>query len=229
MQPSARLRETKGVSVLIYDQVCAAEKRRRRKRGQMPDAGKRVFINELVCEGCGDCGRNPTASRSCRSKPSSAASAGSTRRAAIRTRPASTASARALLPSRAARPRKRAAERSRAARGGGAGDRFRRARQYRHWRHRRHRHRHHRRHRRHGRASRWPRRLGDGPDRTCAKGRRGHDPYPDRAEYRHAGSRAARARRGRYADRLRCRDGVESRSAFRCSQRTRSPSSTTMS
>ena len=50
------LREFEGVSVLIYDQVCAAEKRRRRKTGEFPQATQRVFINELVCEGCGDCG-----------------------------------------------------------------------------------------------------------------------------------------------------------------------------
>ncbi|HRQ64034.1 MAG TPA: 2-oxoacid:acceptor oxidoreductase family protein, partial [Xanthomonadaceae bacterium] len=51
-----RLREVKGVSILIYDQVCATEKRRRRKRGKIADPAKRVVINSLVCEGCGDCG-----------------------------------------------------------------------------------------------------------------------------------------------------------------------------
>ncbi len=48
-------RETKGTTIIIYDQTCAAEKRRRRKRGQYPDPAKRVFINKAVCEGCGDC------------------------------------------------------------------------------------------------------------------------------------------------------------------------------
>jgi len=56
-QIQRELRQYPGVSALIYDQTCAAEKRRRRKRGTFPDPQRRVFINQAVCEGCGDCGK----------------------------------------------------------------------------------------------------------------------------------------------------------------------------
>jgi indolepyruvate ferredoxin oxidoreductase len=50
-----RFREIKGVTAIVYVQTCAAEKRRRRKKGKFPDPAKRAFINDEVCEGCGDC------------------------------------------------------------------------------------------------------------------------------------------------------------------------------
>lgn len=56
MSVQEKYRKLKGVSAIIYVQTCAAEKRRRRKRGTFPDIDKRVFINTDVCEGCGDCG-----------------------------------------------------------------------------------------------------------------------------------------------------------------------------
>ncbi len=56
MSVQNELAQIEGVTAMIYDQTCASEKRRRRKRGTFPDPDKRVFINPQVCEGCGDCG-----------------------------------------------------------------------------------------------------------------------------------------------------------------------------
>jgi indolepyruvate ferredoxin oxidoreductase len=55
MDVQRELRDCPGVSAMIYDQTCASEKRRRRKRNEYPDPAKRAVINEAVCEGCGDC------------------------------------------------------------------------------------------------------------------------------------------------------------------------------
>ena len=56
MDVQTKLAQTTGVSAILYVQTCAAEKRRRRKRGQFPDPDQRIFINTDICEGCGDCG-----------------------------------------------------------------------------------------------------------------------------------------------------------------------------
>ena len=56
LEVEERLSQVKGLTVIVYVQTCAAEKRRRRKRGQFPDPDMRVFINPEICEGCGDCG-----------------------------------------------------------------------------------------------------------------------------------------------------------------------------
>ncbi len=55
-QVQRRLRDTPGVTVLVYDQTCAAELRRRRKKRELPEPARRMAINSAVCEGCGDCG-----------------------------------------------------------------------------------------------------------------------------------------------------------------------------
>lgn len=89
------LREVQGLSVLIYDQVCAAEKRRRRKKGEMKEPPQRVFINDAVCEAAAIADKSLTAPRYCPWKQDWDASGSSTSRHATKTTHARTAFVRA--------------------------------------------------------------------------------------------------------------------------------------
>jgi indolepyruvate ferredoxin oxidoreductase len=182
------LREHPGVSVLIYDQVCATEARRRRKRGKLPPVTRRIFINEAVCEGCGDC----SVQSNCLSITPVETAFGTKRRIdqspAIRTFPASRASVRVC------QRRRRPIEVGHA-----AGDRRLHAGRngcsalaralpcrnsptvqplaHRRWRHRRH---HARRLDRHGSPPRRQGRIGTGHDRTGPEVWRGFFPSAHR-------------------------------------------------
>ena len=100
MSVQQSLAEVSGVSVLVYEQTCASEKRRRRKRGLMPDPARRVFINPEVCEGCGDCGEQSNCVAVLPWKPSLGESVKSINPRATRITRALTVSARALSPLR---------------------------------------------------------------------------------------------------------------------------------
>ena len=180
---AARLRTVPGVSVLIYDQTCAAEKRRRRKRGTFPDPDKRVVINDLVCEGCGDCGvksncvsvqplktewgRKRTIDQSSCNKDYSCVNGFCPSFVTVHGAKLKKGEGVAEPENWPALPEPSAAADQSSL-------------QHHRHRHRRHRHRHHRRHRRHGRASGRQGRRRHRHGRPRAEGRRGLQPYPHR-------------------------------------------------
>ena len=226
------LREVGGVSVLIYDQTCAAEKRRRRKRGLYPDPDQRVVINELVCEGCGDCG----VQSNCVAILPLETEFGRKRKIDQSSCNKDFSCLEGLLPELRHRGRRDAAQARRAC--GRSRDRLARAErraadgELRHPDHRRRRHRrgHGRRAPRHGRASRGQGRGGHRHGRPRAEGRRGDQPCAHRPaaddiqairiaggrRRRHARLRPRRRRLGQVARRDRARTD-----AGRMSTRTR--------
>ena len=196
--------------MLIYDQTCAAEKRRRRKKGEYPKATQRVFINEAVCEGCGDCG----VQSNCTSILPVETEFGRKRAIDQSSCNQDYSCVQGLLPELRDGRRRHAEE---VARGRSKGRRARSsplpeppsaaackdALQHPHHRHRRHRRHHHRRAARHGGASGRQGHLGAGHDRHVAEERRRHLARAHRAPARRHPRSAHRHRRGGSDPRLR--------------------------
>ena len=195
------MQDVAGVSAIVYIQTCAAEKRRRRKRGQFPDPDRRVFINPDVCEGCGDCG----VQSNCVSILPLETEFGRKRddrpvvlqQGLLLPRTGFCPSFVTLEGAKRPQGRPRRARAPRPPGAEAAGDR--RDLQHRHHRRRRHRRRHRRRADRHGGAPRGQGRRRDGDGWPRAEGRGGAHPLPHRrdpgATSRRSASRSARPTR----------------------------------